>query len=430
MSIMDWKSEFVDRIVSAQEAVRCIKSGDRVVIGHACGEPCTLVDAMVERAPELENVEINHMVAMGSAKYCQPGMEKSFHHNAFFLGPSTRKASNEGRVGFIPGSLFDVGKYFSDGYLPVDVTLIQVSPPDENGQCSFGISVDFTEPAARVAKTVIAQINNNMPRTYGSSIALSDIDWIVLEDAPILELQPPTIGQVEEAIGRNIAALIPDGATIQLGIGAIPAAVLNFLKDKKDLGIHTEMFSDGVVELAKAGVINNRKKTLHPGKFVATFLMGTKKLYDFVDNNPNVLMCPATFTNDPFIISQNDLMICINSAIQIDLMGQVNGEMIGPKQFSGSGGQVDFIRGAWRSKGGKSIIAFPSTASKGTKSRIVFRLDEGSAVTTLRSDIHYVVTEYGVAQLRGKTLKQRAKALIDIAHPDFRDKLEIEMKNI
>jgi len=427
---MEWKRKFANRIVSAQEAVCCIKSGDRVVIGHACAEPAILVDAMVERAPELENVEIVHMVAMGSAKYCQPGMEKSFHHNAPFLGPSTRQACGEGRVDFIPGSLYDVSKYFLDGYLPVDVALIQVSPPDENGECSFGISVDYTEPAARAAKTVIAQINHSMPRTYGTTIALFDIDWIVVQDQPILELQPPYVGEIEEAIGRNVAALVPDGATLQLGIGAIPDAVLQFLKDKKDLGIHTEMFSDGVVALAEAGVITNRKKTLHPGKFVATFLMGTKKLYNFVNNNPEVLMYPATYINDPFIISQNDLMISINSALQIDLMGQVNAETIGPKQYSGSGGQVDFIRGAWRSKGGKSIIALPSTVAKRMKSRIICRLDEGSAVTTVRSDVHYVATEYGVAELRGKTLKQRAKALIAIAHPDFRKGLEEEMKNM
>lgn len=425
---MDWKKQFTDRIVSAQEAVRCIKSGDRVVIGHACGEPSVLVDAMVDRAPELENVEIVHMVGMGAAKYCEELMSKSFHHNAPFLGPKTRSASNEGRVDFIPSSLSDVPKYFTEGYLPVDVALIQVSSPDENGECSFGISVDYTEPAARVAKTVIAQVNNNMPYTFGTTIKLSDIDWIVAEDQDIIQLQPPKIGEVEEAIGKRIAELIPDGATLQLGIGAIPDAVLNSLKDKKDLGIHTEMFSDGVVDLVKAGVITNRKKTLHSGKFVATFLMGTKKLYDFVNNNPNVLMLPCSYTNDSFIIAQNDNMICINSALQVDLMGQVNAETIGPKQYSGTGGQLDYIRGAWRSKGGKSFIAMSSTAANGTKSRIVVHLDKGSAVTTPRADIHYVVTEYGVAQLRGKNLRQRAEALIAIAHPDFREELKEQVK--
>lgn len=427
---MDWQMEFADRIVSAQEAVGCIKSGDRVVVGHACGEPRILVDAMVERAPELENVEIVHMVAMGKAKYCFPEMQKSFRHNAPFLGPSTRKHYEEGRVDFIPGSLYDVPKYFLDGYLPVDVALIQVTPPDENGDCSFGISIDYTSSAARAATIVVAQINSKMPRTYGTTINLSDIDFMVLHDEPMIELQPPHIGEIEEAIGRNAAALIPDGATLQLGIGAIPDAVLHFLKDKKDLGIHTEMFSDGVVALVEAGVITNRRKTLHPGKFIATFLMGTNKLYDFVDKNPDVIMCPATYTNDPFVISQNDNMICINSTLQIDLMGQANSETIGINQFSGSGGQVDFIRGAWRSKGGKSIIAMPSTVAKGTKSRIVTCLDKCSAVTTLRSDIHYVVTEYGVAELRGKNLRQRAQALITIAHPDFRKSLEEEARNL
>ncbi len=428
--MFNWKSKYNDRIVTAEEAVQHINSGDRVVVGHCCGEPLTIVEAMVQRHAELKNVEIFHMVAMGKAKYTQPGMEMSFRHNAAFLGGSTRKGYAERRVDYTPCFLSEVPKMFLEGYLPVDVALVTVTPPDEEGKCSFGVSVDFTEPAARAAKTVIAQFNKYMPRTNGPTIAISDIDWIVELDEPLIELQPPVITKVEEEIGKNVAELIPDEATLQLGIGGIPDAVLHFLTEKKNLGIHTEMFSDGVVALAEMGVVTNKKKTLHPGKYIATFFMGTKKLYDFVDNNPDLIMFDCSYTNDPSVIAQNNLMVSINSALQVDLMGQVNAESIGINQFSGVGGQVDFVRGSSRSKGGKSILGLPSTAANGTKSRIVIKLDDYSAITTSRNDVRFIVTEYGVAELWPKTLSQRAEALIAIAHPKFRDELKEQAQKI
>jgi len=419
----DINPRYKDKFVSAAEALRAVKSGDRVVVGHATGEPQALIEALVARASELSGVEIVHMVAMGPAKYAQPGMEKSFRHNGFFLGGTTRKAVEEGRADFTPCFFSEVPRLFRSGALPVDVALIQVTPPDADGFCSYGVSADYTQPAAESARIVIAQMNRSMPRTGGSKIALDAITHVVEKDEPVLELKPPQIGDIERRIGENVAGLIPDGATLQLGIGAIPDAVLLFLNDKKDLGIHSEMFSDGVVHLAQRGVITNAKKTINPGKFVCTFLMGSRVLYDFVDRNPAVELAPVDYVNDPFVIAQHDNMMSINSALQVDLMGQVNAEMIGARQFSGVGGQVDFVRGAGRSKGGKSIIAMPSTAAGGKLSRICLEIDRGAAVTTSRTDVHYVVTEFGIAELRGKSLRRRAEALIAIAHPDFRDML-------
>ena len=418
-----WKHKYSKKIMSAEEALKKVENNDRVVLGHACGEPPTLVEALVARAPELRNVEIVHMVAMGPAKYAQPGMEESFLHNSLFVGAATRKAISEGRALHTPCFFSEIPRLFTWRILPVDVTLMQVSPPDAEGFCSLGVSVDYTLASARSDRVTIAQMNRFMPRTMGETIHLDEIDCIVEKDEPIIELKPPVIGDKEKAIGENVAKLIEDGSTLQLGIGAIPDAVLLFLKDKKDLGIHSEMFSDGVLALAEAGVVTNRKKTINTGKFVVTFLMGTRKLYDFVDNNPDVVMRTVDYTNDPNIIGQHDKMISINSALQVDMMGQVNAEMIGRNQFSGVGGQLDFVRGASRSKGGKSIIALPSTASGGKVSRIVVELDRGSAVTTSRNDVHYIVTEYGAAELRGKSIRDRARALIAIAHPEFRDSL-------
>lgn len=416
----NWKEIYADKLVTAAEAISHIQSGSKVVFTHACGESQCLTNTLVEQADRLENVEIIHMVAMGRAPYCQPGMEKHFHHNALFVGGSTRKAVEEGRADFTPVFFHEVPDDFRNGIIPVDVVLLQLSEPDEQGNCSFGISCDYTQPAAEAATLKIAQINKNMPKTYGNSINVSDIDYLVAQDEPLIELQPPKIGDTEKKIGEYVASLINDGATLQLGIGAIPDAVLSFLGDKKDLGIHSEMFSDGVVDLAEKGVITNAKKTIDTGKFVSCFLMGTKKLYDFVNNNPDVLIKPVDYTNDPFVVAQIDNVISINSAMQVDLMGQVNAEMIGSRQFSGVGGQVDFVRGAARAKGGKAIIAMPSTTGKGKVSKICANLDAGAAVTTSRNDVDYVVTEYGIAALKGKTLRQRATALIRIAHPDFR----------
>ena len=422
----NWRDRCRNKIVFAAEALRSVKSGDRVVIGHACGEPPTLVEALFARAHELRNVEVVHMVPMGPTKYAQPGMEESFRHNTFFVGASTRKAVEEKRADYTPCFFSEVPRLFKSNILPVDVALIHVTPPDANGYCSLGVSADYTLPAAECAKTVIAQVNSRMPWTGGAKIAIDQISYIVEKDEPLIELQPPKIGEVERKIGENVASLIPDGATLQLGIGSIPDAVLRFLHDKKDLGIHSETFSDGVVLLAEAGVITNREKTINPGKFIATMLMGTRKLYDFVDHNPNVELLPVDYVNNPYIIAQHDKMISINAAIQVDLMGQVNAETIGNRQFSGIGGQVDFVRGAGRSAGGKSIIALPSTAANGTISRIICELDRGAAVSTSRNDVHYVVTEYGVANLRGKSLRERANSLIAIAHPNFRQSLLAE----
>ena len=424
----NWKDIYQNKIVSAQQAVQNIKSSNRVVTGHACGEPQVLIEALVARAPELTNVEIVHMVAMGPAKFAQPGMENSFRHNALFVGGTTRKAVEEKRADFTPCFFSEIPRLFKNKILPVDIMLLQVTPPDEQGFCSYGVSVDYTQTATECARIVIAQMNNCLPRTGGAKIHLDAIDFIVEYNEPLIELKPPKIGEIEKAIGKNVAALIQDGATLQLGIGAIPDAVLLFLTEKKDLGIHSEMFSDGVVVLAEAGVITNRKKTINVGKFMATFLMGTKKLYDFVNNNPDVEMHSVDYINDPFIIGQHDNMISINSALQVDLMGEVNAEMIGSRQFSGIGGQVDFVRGASRSLNGKSIIALPSTASLGKISRITCELDRGAAVTTSRNDVHYVVTEYGIADLRGKSLRERARALIAISHPNFRERITADAK--
>lgn len=416
----NWKELYEQRTMTAEEAVQKIKSGNRVVLGHAVGEPCHLVDAMVKNADAYKDVEIVHMVAMGKSEYCKPEYKENFRHNSLFVGGPTRKALESGQADFTPCFFFEVPKLFRT-LLPIDVALISVTPPDENGKCSLGVSVDYTYGAAKSAKLVIAQVNAKMPRTYGTSLNVSDIDIFVPYDEPVLVLPAPKIGEVEESIGRYCASLIEDGDTLQLGIGAIPDAVLQFLKHKKNLGIHSETFSDGVVDLAEAGVINNKKKKIHCGKFVSTMMMGTQRLYDFVDNNPDVELYPVDYSNHPNTIAQNDHMVSINSAIQVDLMGQVNAETIGTRQFSGIGGQVDYIRGAALAEHGKSIIAMPSTA-KGV-SKIVATLDYGAVVTTSRCDVDYIVTEYGIAELKGKTLRQRAKALISIAHPDHRAQL-------
>lgn len=425
---LNWKEIYQDKLCSADEAVSHIQSGDRVVVTHACGEPVLLTDAMVRNAEknDYHDVEIVHMVSMGKAEYCKPGMEKHFRHNSLFVGGTSRDAVDKGRGDFTPVFFSEIPDLFRTT-LPVDVVLLQLSEPDEHGYCSFGISCDYTKPVAECAKLRIAQINRNMPRVLGDNfIHLSELDYIVAEDTPVIELPRPKIGEVERKIGENIASLVPDGACLQLGIGAIPDAVLMFLKGKKDLGIHSEMFSDGVVDLIEAGVINNSKKRVAPGMSLVTFLMGTRRLYDFVDNNPTVCMKTVDYVNDPRVVCQNDNMISINSCVEVDLMGQVCSESVGLKQISGVGGQIDFVRGANMSKNGKTIMAMPSTAAHGTVSKIVPFITEGATVTTTRSDVDYVVTEYGIAHLHGKTLRQRAKELIAIAHPKFREGLQAE----
>jgi 4-hydroxybutyrate CoA-transferase len=417
---VDWRQTYQERLTTAESAVRRIKSGDRVVIGHAVGEPSHLVDAMMANRARLSDVEIVHMVPMGAAEYAQPGMEAHFRHNALFVGGKTREAVKSGRADFTPCFFYEVPRLFATT-LPIDVALVQVSPPDEHGYCSLGVSVDYTKRAVEAAKIVLAQVNDRMPRTMGESfVHVSRFDCVVEHSAPVIELEPPAIGPVERAIGEQCAKLIRDGDTLQLGIGAIPDAVLMSLADKRDLGIHSEMISDGVVALVEAGVVTGIRKSLHPGKIVVSFLMGTKRLYDFVDDNPMVAMYPVDYVNDPVVIMKNDNMVSINSCVQVDLMGQVASETVGATQISAVGGQVDFVRGAMMSRGGRSIIAMPSTAAKGTISKIVPLLDSGGAVTTSRNDVDYIVTEYGIAHLRGMTLRQRARELIGIAHPDFR----------
>ncbi len=426
---MNWKDLYNSKLATAAEAVTHIKSGDRVVFGHACGEPKNIVEAMVKNYEQYKNVEIVHMVAMGKGEYAKPEMAPHFRHNAIFVGGCTRNAIAEGRGDYTPVFFHEVPKLFKKGLLPIDVAMVQVSKPDEHGYCSLGVSVDYTKAAIETAKLVIAEVNDQMPRTYGEAfVHVSELDVIVETSNPITELNPPKIGDIEKAIGENCASLIEDGSTLQLGIGAIPDAVLLFLKDKKDLGIHSEMFSDGVLELFESGVINNSKKAIHRGRMIVTFLMGTKRLYDFVDNNPVVEMHPVDYVNDPVVIMKNSKMVSINSCIQVDFMGQVASESIGTTQFSGVGGQVDFVRGASMAEDGKSIIAMPSTAAKGKVSRIAPYLDQGTAVTTSRNDVDYIITEYGIAELKGKTLQQRARNLINIAHPDFRDQLVEEFE--
>ena len=425
---MTWRTWYKEHLFTPAQAVQRIKSGQRVVVAHACGEPSIILDALVANVAQYENVEIIHMVAMGKAAYCQPQYDKNFHHNAFFLGGSTRAAAAEGRVDFTPVYFSEIPGLLREDLRP-NVTLLQCSPPDAHGYVSLGVSVDYTKPAAEASDLVIAQVNQNMPRTLGDSfLHVTQIGCLVEADTPVIELAPPKIGDVERAIGENVASLVRDGDTLQLGIGAIPDAVLLFLKEKNDLGIHTEMFSDGVVELVEAGVITNKAKTLHRGQSVATFLMGTRRLYDYVNNNPAVAMYPVDYVNDPYVIGQNDNLVSINSCVQVDIMGQVVSTSAGLRQISGVGGQVDFVRGANLSKGGRAIMAMPSTTGKGKISKIVPFLDQGSAVTTTRNEVNYVITEYGIARLKGKSLRQRAEALIRIAHPDFRDELTAEFR--
>ncbi len=428
---MNWKEVYKQKICTAKEAISHIHSGDRVVVAHACAEPVILTDAMTEAAEKYDwkEIEVVHMVAMGKAGYCAPEMSAHFRHNALFVGGSTRKAVEEGRADFTPVFFSEVPDLLRND-MHVNAVLMQVSAPDEHGYCSLGVSCDYTKAAAECADIRIAQVNANMPRVLGDNfIHISKLDYIVPEDTDLIELQPPKIGEVQKKIGENIASLVKDGDCLQLGIGAIPDAVLMFLKDKKDLGIHSEMFSDGVVDLIQAGVITNKCKQIDQGQCVATFLMGTRKLYDFVDNNPMVQMKPVDIVNDPRVICQNDNVVSINSCVEVDLMGQVCSESVGLKQISGVGGQVDFVRGANMSKGGRTIMAMPATAAKGTISKIVPLLAEGAAVTTSRCDVDYVVTEYGIAKLHGCTLKERARQLIHIAAPEFRESLKQEYEN-
>jgi acetyl-CoA hydrolase len=418
------------KLVSADEAVKHIKSGDNIVVQPGCAAPMELIRALVRRKDELSDITLYHILVVGELPYLQPGMEKHFKHKAFFIGANSRQAVNDGRAEFIPIFLSEVPLLFKYGIIKSDVALLNVSPPDEHGFCSYGVDVGTIKTPAEKSKLIIAQINRHQPRTLGDSfIHINKINYIVEHDEPIKEL--PQVDpnatkeelEVFDKIGSYIADLVEDGSTLQMGIGAIPDSVMKYLKNKKDLGIHTEMFSDGIIELVEQGIINGERKTLHPGKIIAGFVLGTRRVYDFIDNNPVIEFHPQEYVNDPFIIAKNNKMVAINSAIEVDLTGQVCSDSIGTKFYSGIGGQVDFIRGAARSEGGKPIIALPSSTKNGTISRIVPTLKQGAGVVTSRGDVHYVITEYGVAELFGKSIQERAKALINIAHPAFRDEL-------
>jgi acetyl-CoA hydrolase len=411
------------KTATAAEALSVVRPGQRVYIQGGCATPGALVAALVARAGELNNVEIVHLHTEGAAPYTGPEMKGSFRHNALFIGANVREAVNAGRADYTPVFLSEIPRLFQES-MPLDVALVQVSPPDVNGFCSLGISVDVAKPAAEAAKTVIAQVNPLMPRTHGDSfLNIAHIDYLVPVEEPLIEFETQPVDETSRLIGRHVASLIEDGSCLQMGIGAIPNGVLAALLGHRHLGIHTEMFSDGLLELVERGIVDNEAKNYHRGKVVTAFIMGSRRLYDFVHDNPMIEMHPVSFTNDPMIIARNERMVAINSAIEIDLTGQVCADSIGHVFYSGIGGQTDFVRGAAMSRGGKPIIALPSTASSGTLSRIVPELKPGAGVVTSRGDVHWVVTEYGAVNLHGKTVRQRAEALIGIAHPAFRDEL-------
>jgi len=413
----------VIRTSTADAAVSVVADGMRVLVGSGAAAPVTLIAAFCTRALGLRNVEACQLLTLGDAPYASPAFAGHVRHNAFFIGPNTRQAVAEGRADFTPVFLSEIAALLR-GPLPIDVALVQVSPPDAHGYCSLGVSVDIVKPGIDCAKVVLAEVNPRMPRTHGDAfVHVSRIDRLVEVDHSLPELEPEPITDIARSIGEHVAGLIQDGDTLQLGIGAIPNAVLAALVNHRDLGIHTEMFSDGVVDLVAKGVITNARKTLHRGKLVTSFVMGTKRVYDFVHDNPALEMHPSHYVNDPFVIAKNHGMVAINSALAVDLTGQVCADSLGPSFYSGVGGQVDFFRGAARSDGGHPIVALPATAKGGAVSRIAVELPLGSGVTTSRSDVHYVVTEFGVATLHGKTIRERVHALVGVAHPAFREDL-------
>ncbi len=426
---MKWLSHYRSKVVSVEEAVSFVKSGDRIFISGNAATPLLLMNALAQRRDSLFDVELNHVLLLGDDPLAKPGMERHFRHNSLFVGPADREAIAEGRSAYVPIHLSEIPALFTDKIIPLDVAFIHVSPPDEHGFMSFGVECAASKAAAESADIVIAQVNERMPRTLGDVfIHVSRVHTIVECSEPLQTLAPSESSDVERKIASHIARLVEDGSTLQLGIGGIPDAVLLQLDGIQHLGMHTEMVSDGVVRAIERGIITNLKKTLHPGKVVATFVLGSDQLYEYVDNNPYFELHPCDYTNNPFIVAQNAKMIAINSAIEVDITGQVCSDSIGTKIYSGFGGQVDFIRGAAYSKGGKPIIALPSSAKGGTISRIVPTLKHGAGVVTTRADVHYVVTEYGVASLHGKNLQQRAEALIAIAHPAFQEELEKAFK--
>ncbi|MDH7503314.1 MAG: GNAT family N-acetyltransferase [Verrucomicrobiota bacterium] len=420
----NWREKHRSMIATPEHALARIRPGQRIFIGTGCAEPLQLVSALTKRAAELPDTEIVHLLTYGDAPYAHKEMTQYFRVNSFFIAENVRGIIQEGLGDYTPIHLSDIPRLFNSGQLPLDVALIQVTPPDERGLCSLGISVDIVKSAAENASLVIAQVNPNMPRTHGDSVLhVYDLDVLVPVDDPLLEVPPPEITEETRQIAENIAALVEDGSTIEVGIGRIPQALFGFLKDKKDLGIHTEMISDRIIDLVQAGAVTGMRKSLDRGQIVTSFCLGTRKLYDFVNNNPMFAFHPTEYVNDPYIISRQHKMVAINVALEVDLTGQVCADSIGTRFFSGVGGQVDFGRGAAKAHRGKAIIAMPSTAKNGTVSRIVTRLSPGAGVVTTRAGVNYVVTEYGVAYLHGKSIQERALALICIAHPKFRAQL-------
>lgn len=433
---MRWMDQYNKKTVSATEAVKIIQSNHRIFLTGNCSTPKELLGALVRRAPELQDVEICQALTIGPADYVSLEMSGHLRVNTIFISDNVRRAVHDGRADFTPVLLSEFTLLFKNGHLPLDVALVHLSPPDEHGFCSFGIENGLTKSPAESAKLIIAEINERMPRTLGDSfIHVSRLHYVVPVSYPLAEVRMSEggVSDIIEKIAEYIADLIPDGATMQMGIGAIPDTVLKYLYHKKDLGVHTELFSDGVIDLVEAGIITNTRKTLHPGKIVAGFVLGSQQLYNWVDDNPLIELHPTEYVNDPFVIAQNEHMVAINSAIEVDLTGQVCADSIGPKIYSGVGGQLDFIYGASRSKGGVPIIALPSTATlrDGTQvSRLVSMLRQGAGVVTSRNHVRYIVTEYGIADLYGKTIHQRARLLINIAHPDFRGDLEKQAKEL
>ncbi|MBM4160522.1 MAG: acetyl-CoA hydrolase/transferase family protein [Ignavibacteria bacterium] len=422
---MNWLDQYKKKVVSVDEAVSVVKSKDRIFISGNAATPSLLAFALARRKDELFDVQVNHILVLGEDPLSKPGMEKHFRHNSLFVGASDREAISDGRSDYVPVHLSEIPSLFIDRIIPLDVAFLHLSVPDEHGFMSFGVECAASKAAAENAKIVVAQVNDKMPRTLGDVfIHISRVHKVVECSEPLKTIEAIGSSELERRIAGHIAGLIEDRSTLQFGIGGIPDAVLALLEEKKDLGIHTEMVSDGIVKAIERGIITNQKKTLHAGKVIATFVLGSEELYRFVHNNPLFEMHPCDYTNSPFVVAQNDKMVAINSAIEVDITGQVCADSIGSKIYSGFGGQVDFIRGAGYSKGGKPIIALPSTARDGTLTRIVPQLKLGAGVVTTRADVHYVVTEFGVASLHGKNLTERAEALVAIAHPRFQGELE------
>jgi acetyl-CoA hydrolase len=422
---MNWQESYSSKLCTADEAVQAIRSRNRVFMTGNCSVPKELLNALVRRASELEDVEVMQVLTLGPAEYVSPAMQGHLRVNSLFISDNVREAVNSGRADFTPALLSEIPRMMRDpALLKLDVAMVHLSPPDEHGFCSYGVEVGLTKPAAESAKVVIAELNDQMPRTLGDSfIHVNRLTLIVPTSYPIVSLPLGSPGELQKRIGQHIAELIPDGATMQMGIGSIPDAVLLYLKDKRDLGVHTELFSDGVIDLIDSGVLTNAAKTIHKGKVVSGFALGSQRLYDYIDDNPIFEFHPQDYINDPFVIAQNAKQISINSALEVDITGQVCADSIGPYLYSGVGGQLDFVYGASRSPGGLPIIALPATAKNDKVSRIVAMLRPGAGVVTTRYHVHCVVTEHGAAMLYGKSIRQRVQAMIAIAAPQFRDEL-------